>query len=534
MSGSNWSDHAMFSPPPWTATDYTQCYNMLAFLHEASVFGSLRKPRLASTFPSPFHPTRCSNHTLRSLRIAAHQSNNVNIISDQPSPVPSLSKHHQAGLGVVILKRGKARLFRELRNPMVYAGAVEKHIPLPNTKIRDCDPVAVWDGENVCVGYGFFNAHSMFRVRLLRHVDAASPTPLPWDFAQDIYGRLRDAVALRERLGLPGADTDVFRVVNGEGDRLSGLVVDRVGDTLVVASSAMWCERYAGEILDGLQKVLPGCEDVVWRPNIERLRQDGLQEEDGLDAEEKVQASEGESPSPERRAASEEDADAAFVMREAGVKYSVSRFALTKGQKTGHYADQRENRVHIRELVRQSGRITRVLDLFCYTGGFALNAALGDAKTCVTAVDSSARAVATGRTNAVLNGVADRVEFVQMDVSKYLRGAGEDEEGYDMVILDPPKFAPSVKGLERAVIKYRRLNLSAMRMVRKGGLLVSCSCSAPMTQEKGRFLDMVRRAGAELGREVQLLRMFGAGADHPITPEVPETEYLTVCVFACR
>lgn len=472
-----------------------------------------------------------------SLRSVAYSAPSLNVREKETEG--SVHRYLDAGMGVVVLKRGKARLFREGRNPVVYAGAIERCLSPSGRVLRECDPVAVCDGALAVVGYGFFNSRSMFQVRLLRHVDhaeAAEEQSLPWKFEEDIQQRMRDAVSVREAIGLPCPSTNVYRVVNGEGDRLSGLVVDRVDSTLIVSSSALWCETYSDQIVSSLEKALPSCEEVVWRPNIERLRQDGLEDQETAKGEDET--SQGGEPRCDPKPSegeTEEELSSTTAVVEAGVKYAISRFALTRGQKTGHYADQRENRAFIRQLVRQSGSCRQVLDLFCYTGGFALNAALGNDNAAVTAVDSSARALEMGRKNASLNGVAGRVEFVQADVMRYLRGAAETRgEAYDLVIVDPPKFAPTAKALGRATHKYRSLNAAAMRMVRRGGLLCTCSCSAAMTQNRGLFVETVRKAAGELGREVTLLKTLGAAADHPVAPEMRESEYLTVCIFACR
>lgn len=446
---------------------------------------------------------------------------------------PDVNKYLDAGLGVVVLKRGKARLFREDKNPMVFGGAVERCIAPSGRSLQLCDAVVVCDGSLACIGYGFYNETSMFRVRMLKHVDGVTDGDgenLGWRYEEDILKRLSQAVKLREMLGLPNGDTNVYRLVNGEGDRLSGLVVDVFDDTVVVSSSAMWCERYKDEILRGLSKVMPDCGDVVWRRNMDRLKQDGFVQT-AVQGEAEQAGSEAEKSDGECDGAVEESGD--VVVKELGVKYGISRFALTKGQKTGHYADQRENRHFVRQLISQRATETRVLDLFCYTGGFALNAALGSKGTKVTCVDSSGRAIEMGRRNAELNGVEDQIEFVQADVGKYLRGAGAEEKGrYDIVMVDPPKFAPNMKWVSRATHKYRSLNRAAMDMVKHGGVMITCTCSGAMTRDRALFVGVMRQAGREAGRDVVLLKTFGAAADHGVATEMPESEYLTMCVFA--
>lgn len=510
----------------------TFCLNMLGFLFESVPVSSLRNTQFRPKFfvCEPRRRYRASTPRAQA-QVAA---NPVAQGKEGKAQNATVDKLLDAGLGVVVLKRGKANLFREQRNPMVFSGSIERHIPPRGRSLTDCDPVAVCNGTYACLGFGFFNSHSMFRVRILRHVEpeAEEAPPLPWNLEEDILVRMQNAVSLREAIGMPNSMTNIYRVINGEGDRLSGLIVDRIAETLVISSSALWCERYKDQIIGGLAKVLPSCADVIWRRNIDRLRQDGLIEEKkqeiNKEDEAKVAVSDGHQDAPA------EAVDSSVLVKECDVKYELSRFALTRGQKTGHYADQKENRMFIRDLVRQRTAPSRVLDLFCYTGGFAMNAILGSDEASVVAVDSSGRAIDMGRKNADLNGISDRVSFVQSDVMKYLRSSPEDYESFDMVIVDPPKFAPNVKALQRATHKYRSLNQAAMRMVKRGGLLCTCSCSAAMTQNRHLFIETIRTAAILLGREVTLLKTFGASSDHPITPEMPESEYLTMCVFLCR
>lgn len=460
----------------------------------------------------------------------AHQS------SDDEAASKALERYLAAGLGVVILKPGKDRLFRGGAHTTVYSGAVARaHGTLTGAPDTGA-PVVVCDTGMHCVGMGFFNPHSMFRVRLVRRGEA----DLPWDVKTDIHAALGDAVALRNTLGLPGAGTDVFRVINSDGDRLSGLVVDRFGDVLVVSSSALWCERHREEIEMGLRDVMPDCVQVVWRQNRDRLVQDGLNEVNEPWAASVVD--DGESDASGDNGSSDTNCDGdeeskviieEMVVSECDIRYAIPQAALRSGQKTGHYADQRENRRFIRDVLHARGEGVRVLDLYCYTGGFTLSALLAHNETHVTAVDTSVGALQMAKRNVELNGVKERVEFVQHDAVKYLRGLGE-EEVFDMVIVDPPKFAPNVKMLARALRKYRSLNEAAVARVKRGGLLCTCSCSAAVTRERGVFVEMVREAARSVGRELTLVKMSGAAADHGVIPEMMETEYLTMCLFIVR
>jgi 23S rRNA G2069 N7-methylase RlmK/C1962 C5-methylase RlmI len=210
------------------------------------------------------------------------------------------------------------------------------------------------------------------------------------------------------------------------------------------------------------------------------------------------------------------------------VKYEVD---LTKGHKTGFYVDQRDNRAEVRALGVGKGK---VLDVCCYTGGFAINAALGGA-SAVTGVDSSPLALDIARRNAEVNGVAGSINFVQADAFNYLDDLVADECSagtFDMIVLDPPKLAPSVSALDRAVRKYVKMNQAAMRLLRPGGLLVTCSCSGAVTQ-RDLLPAIVTAASTAAGRRVTMLgKPRGAGADQPLDPAYPEGSYLTVVV--CR
>ncbi len=345
--------------------------------------------------------------------------------------------------------------------------------------------------------------------------------------------RVATAWATRRALGLPSEETDCFRLVNGEGDRLSGLAADVFGSVCVVASSALWCERHRGAIVAALEAELAGAGiRVVWRRSEARLKQDGfVMEEKG----------EGEKEGPvDVKAAAQEEG--AFVWgREGGLRYKIFP---ELGQKTGFYCDQRENRALLGSLARGK----RVLDLFCYTGGYALAAGRGGARE-VVGVDSSALAVDTAAENARANGLDGAVSFVRGDVLDYVRGLeaeGAEEEGgggggmgiipegrlFDIVVADPPKLAPTRRDLPRALHKYAKINRAAMAALRPGGLLFTHTCSAALTQAPDAFRDMVRKSANDLGRSLTVLRVTHAAPCHAMNPSYPENEYLTamLCV----
>ena len=408
---------------------------------------------------------------------------------------------------VVRIAAGKARLFKS-GHPLVFGGAVQRVDGSPGAG----DVVDVVDSKDNLIGWGVFNPHSMYRVRLLA---TGEPELLQHrDLRALIRHRLHGAAQLREAVGLPSVGNSAYRLVNSEGDRLSGLTIDVFGTTAVAITSALWLEQRS-ELVSELIAELPGIDEVVWRRSDGRLQQDGW-------VPPKHDASTEPPPSP---AAPAPSLPPPVEIQESGVRYLV---APVLGQKSGFYCDQRDNRRQLAELC--AGK--NVLDLFCYSGGFSLSAALAGAARCV-GVDSSRLALDLATRNAELNRCAEVCEFVQADVHKYLREAhtagsanGGDATSWDVVVCDPPKLAPSVKDLPRATPKYRKLNGLAMRSLRKGGLLLSCSCSAAMTQSGG-FVTMLQEAAANEGRTLTVLRVTGPAADHVINPACPEGSYLT-------
>jgi 23S rRNA (cytosine1962-C5)-methyltransferase len=206
---------------------------------------------------------------------------------------------------------------------------------------------------------------------------------------------------------------------------------------------------------------------------------------------------------------------------EGGARFIVE---LEGGQKTGFYLDQRENRLAMAPYVPGA----EVLDVFCYTGAFAVHAALAGARS-VTAIDSSADAVAGARNAAILNQVEDRCEFIEANAFDALRALVAEKAAYDTVILDPPPFAPTKESVERAAAGYKEINLRALRLLRPGGILVTCSCSYHVGEAL--LLSIVAAAAADAHRRVRLIESRGQARDHPVHPAMPETQYLTCLVL---
>ncbi|CAA0815473.1 S-adenosyl-L-methionine-dependent methyltransferases superfamily protein [Striga hermonthica] len=380
---------------------------------------------------------------------------------------------------------------------MVYSGAVDRIIGRPPPVTGDV--VLVTDGTEKPIGWGLYNSVSMFCVRLMQLEDEATRDPCcALDVEKLLETRITDAVALRERVGLPSAQTNAYRLVNSEGDRLSGLIVDIFGCEAVIASSAAWVEKYKEQIKDHISKI-SNVDHITWRPSVDILKEEGLDLSDleGVNL----------SNSPRMAKAVEN-----------GLSYLVS----LEGQKTGFYADQRDNRQYISSISRGQ----KVLDICCYTGGFALNAASGGALS-VTGVDSSAPAIEIAKENVVLNNLdSQTISFLREDATHFMKDSLSKGYSWDIVILDPPKLAPRKKVLQNASGMYRNLNSLAMQITRRGGLLMTCSCSGAMTQS-GTFLRVLQGAASMAGRKITIIRQARAGCDHPLDPSYPEGEYLS-------
>ncbi|KAG2648849.1 hypothetical protein PVAP13_1NG067800 [Panicum virgatum] len=363
------------------------------------------------------------------------------------------------GLAKVVLKKGKTQIFRD-GSPMVYSGAVDRIIGRPPPKSGDV--VLVADGTEKSIGWGLYNSVSVFCVRLMQLEEEARRDPTcALNMERLLEARISSAVDLRRSLGLPSANTNAYRLINSEGDRLSGLIVDIFADVAVIASSAAWVEKYREEIQILVSKV-NGINHIRWRPSADILK------EEGLDISEQMEHA---------------SSCSTVKVMENGIVYLVS----LEGQKTGFYADQRENRHFISLLSKDQ----RVLDICCYSGGFALHAAKGGADN-VIGIDSSGSALDLANENIILNELnPGRISFVKGDATAFMKGAISKNELWDLVILDPPKLAPRKKVLQSASGMYRSLNALAMQVVKPGGLLMTCSCSGAMTQS-GMFLKTIQ------------------------------------------
>lgn len=361
--------------------------------------------------------------------------------------------------------------------------------PVDSPWPRDGELVRVVDRDGIPLGHGLWNSRSELRLRLIAPSGSADAPPPGRAWWSD---RLTRAVHLRHQtLGLPET-TNAYRLIHAEGDGLSGLIVDRYDSVLSAEVFSLGMYRRA-EALLGLLAAEVGT--THYRVHVD----DRMAEAEDFPGAPLI--------SP--------DCPDVVKIHEHGIRYRV-RFV--GGHKTGFFCDQRDNR---RELARYCQGRT-VLDVCCYSGGFALNALVRGKAAEVTGVDLDEKAIAMARDNANLNQV--RPALVHADAFGYLRQMGVNGREYGVVVLDPPKLIPSRLDFEMGRRKYHDLNTLAFSLVEPGGLLLTCSCSGLLSTEE--FLDIIRSAARRAGRSARVLAQTGASADHPAALEVPESAYL--------
>ena len=383
----------------------------------------------------------------------------------------------------VHLKAGREKSVRR-RHPWIFSGAVAR---------VDGEPAS---GETVLVKAGgqpvavaAWSPKSQICARVWSF-DAA--TRIEKAFFEST---LKKAMQLRN--ALPAAHhSNALRLVHGESDGLPGLIVDRYADVLVAQFLSAGAERWREEILNSLVEST-GCEAVFERSDAEVRALEGLEPRTGF-------------------ARGNREAKRCPIL-EHGLHFRVD---VEAGQKTGFFLDQRENRQRVRALA--AGR--EVLDAFCYTGGFAVAALAGGAAR-VTAVESSASALEVARENVQANSMdTSAISFEQADVFAYQRRLRDEGRGFDLVILDPPKFAPTAAQAKNAARAYKDINLLALKLLKPGGLLATFSCSGGVPAEL--FQSIVAGAAADAGVDAKILERFGAAADHPVALNFPEGDYL--------
>jgi 23S rRNA (cytosine1962-C5)-methyltransferase len=389
--------------------------------------------------------------------------------------------------GRIFLKAGRDGPVRG-GNPWIFSQAIARVEP---GALQAGDWVEVRDAGGDALGVGYYNPTTTIAVRMLTFDTAIAPRAI-------IRHRIRRALALRQRV-IHG-QTDCYRLINGDGDGLSGVVVDRYGSVLVVQLLTAGADRMRTEIVAALREIVAP-QSIVERSHGAVRKQEGLAD--------RAEVLAGAPP-------------AETIATEHGLRLAID---LDHGQKTGAFLDQRDNRAMVREFARGA----RVLDAYCYAGGFALAALAGGAKQ-VVAVDSSERALATARRNLDLNGHrGERAELVRGDVMYYLANLAESDR-FDLIVLDPPPFARSLKDAAHAARLYTDLNAFAMRALAPGGALMTFSCSIHFRGED--FVRAVRIAQTKSGRKLRMLARLGPGTDHPTLLGHAEGEYLTGLLLA--
>jgi len=372
------------------------------------------------------------------------------------------------------------------RHPWIFSGAVAEVRP---PEIGTGETVRVLDSSGNFQASAAYSPRSNIRARIWTW---DPETTIDADFFRQ---RLSRAIDLRLGLNIP-TSTDAYRLVHGESDGLPGLIVDRYGDLLVVQYLSAGAEHWRETIADSLVE-LTGCQSVYERSDADVRTLEGLEARAGA-------LRGGEPPGLVR-------------IEEHDLVYWVD---VLQGHKTGFYLDQRANRLHLRRLA--GGR--EVLDCFAYTGGLSLNALAGGAKSVIS-VDSSAEALALGEQNLALNGLPnEKVEFVEGDVFRLLRLYRDQGRSFDLIILDPPKFAPTPAHAERAARGYKDINLLAFKLLRPGGYLLTFSCSGGISEEL--FQKIVAGAALDAGVQAKIVERLHQGADHPVALNFPEGAYL--------
>lgn len=390
---------------------------------------------------------------------------------------------------IVTLKKGEGRMLK--------SGGLwifDNEIASILGSFEDGDIVAVHDFDGYGLGKGFINRNSKIRVRMMtrnRHqeIDEAF-----------LKMRVQEAWDYRKKV----SDTGSCRVIFGEADFLPGLVVDKFSDVLVVQSLALGIDRLKDQIVELLKEVLAAdgikIRGVYERSDAKVRRQEGMELYKGFIGE---------------------PFDTNVEIEENGVRYMVD---VKDGQKTGFFLDQKYNRKAIQHLCKDA----KVLDCFTHTGSFALNAGYGGAKE-VTGVDASELAVEQAILNSKLNGMEDRVKYICRDVFELLPELEEKGEKFDVVILDPPAFTKSRNSVKNAVKGYREINLRAMKLVRDGGFLATCSCSHFMTYEL--FTQTIHQAARNVHKRLRQVEYRTQAPDHPILWAAEESYYLKFYVF---
>ncbi len=384
----------------------------------------------------------------------------------------------------IYLKPGRDKSALQ-RHPWIFSGAIGK-------ATKDIEPgkiVKVLDNKGVFVAYGYYNARSQIRIRLLEWNEQKTIDDNWWQ------AHIKESIERRAKMASDNRN-NAYRLVYGEADLLPGLIVDKYADFVVIQVLTAGIEKIKDIIITILNDTLSP-RGIYERSDVETRSIEGLPETAGLLSGQ---------PPPDL-----------LEISENGLKYRVD---IKSGQKTGFYLDQRDNR----QAAAAFASGCEVLDCFSYTGGFAVNALAAGAKS-VTMVDSSAQSLKLAEDNIQLNGFdLSNVELIGGDVFRVLRDFRTNGRKFDMVILDPPKFAPTKSDLKRALSGYKDINMLAMNLLRPNGILATFSCSGAVDPHT--LQTVLFWAAGDASRPVQILKSLSQGLDHPRLVSFPESEYL--------
>lgn len=390
----------------------------------------------------------------------------------------------------IILKPGKEKSVLQ-RHPWIFSGAIDSVAGAP----QPGETVEVCSSKGDRLGWAAFSPSSSIRARV-------------WSFDPDevinadfFKRKIEAAVKIRKLLNIE-QETNAYRLIHGEADGIPGLIVDYYPDTAVIQVLSTGAEYWRDVIIEQVQQVT-GSKYIVERSDVEVRQLEGLPIREGLVRGDGLPLH--------------------LHIEENGIRYRVD---VLGGQKTGFYLDQRQNRKQVMALARDR----EVLNAFCYTGGFTLAALAGGAKS-VLSIDSSAPALSLGAENLALNGFnPDKNRWLEGNVFQELRQLRDRNQKFDLIILDPPKFAPTAAQTAKASRAYKDINLLGFKLLRKGGILVTFSCSGGVSREL--FQKIVADAALDAGVDARIVQVLSQSNDHPIALNFPESAYLKglVCI----
>lgn len=384
----------------------------------------------------------------------------------------------------IILRAGREKSVLT-RHPWIFASAIERVEGDPQLG----DTVLVFDSRKTFLAKAAYSPSSQIRARVWTLVES--------DAIDRSFLEKRIKASVERRAGLRESEnTDALRLIYGEADGLPGVVVDQYANTLVMQLLSAGAEKFRSEIIEILAELLKP-EQIYERSDVEIRQLEGLQPREGLAWGKAITHP--------------------TEISENGLKYIVD---VTVGQKTGFYIDQRRNRQKVFELAKDK----QVLNCFCYTGGFTLNALAGGAAS-VTSVDSSGPALEQLKQNVSLNGLDEtKSEIIEGDVFTLLRKFRDQARSFDMIVLDPPKFAPTISQAEKASRAYKDINLLAIKLLKPGGVLVTFSCSGGVSRDL--FQKIVAGAALDANVDMRIVDQLSQSPDHPVLMSFPESFYL--------